>query len=186
MIPLYFKYKKNKDNTITLYHGMRDDSFEYFISNELLSPKASADAPKMLWLCSSRDEGTFTKNYRNIISIDVPISMFHNGKFTPVNSVDVATHQVLKIKDYKFRILKICGIDWEDTKENIYKVYNEELQKFIKHQTNKNPENLLYDLFDTDVIVGLVKNWMYMYENYTLKHKKWNYNEFDYNKNLIL
>lgn len=185
IIPSYFDYKLNKDRTITLYHGMRDNGFEFLILNEKIFPKTSSDAPKMIWL-SSKLENSYTKDYRNIISIDIPLKMFNDGRFTCMNTIDVSTLKSISLDDFKMKVLRICGIDWIETKENIYKVYNEKLKKFIEHKTKENPEILLYDLFSTDVIVNLVKNWIYMFENYTLKHKKWNYNEYDYNKNLIL
>lgn len=185
MIPRYFGYEK-KGNNIILYHGMRNESFEHLILEEELTPKTSADAPKMIWLSNSTDYGSFTKNYPNIVSIEVPIKKFNDGTFEVKNGIDVTTLKSISLKQYKFKLLKLCNIDWEDTKENIYKVYNDNLNKIINSKSNKNPDDLLYGLFGTDVIVALVKNWLYMYENYDLKHKRWNYSEWDYNKNLIL
>ena len=185
MIPSYFDYTLNKDRTITLYHGMRDDSFEKLILDEKLIPKASSDAPKMLWF-SSKLENSYTKDYRNIVSIDIPIKFFEEKRFRPENSIDVTTIKSVSLNDFKFKLLKICNFDWINCKENLYKIYNEKLQKINKLKNKENPDDLLYSLFERDSFVYLVKNWMYMYENYTLKHKKWNYIEYDYNKNLIL
>lgn len=185
MIPKYFKYKK-KGNNIILYHGMRDESLEHLIIEEELTPKTSADAPKMIWLSSSVDDGSFSKNYPNIVSIEIPTNKFNDGTFNVENTIDVTTLKSIGLKQYKVKLLKLCGIDWQDTKENIYKVYNDNLNKIINSKSKKNPDDLLYELFGSDTIVFLVKNWMYMYENYGLKHKQWNYNEWDYNKNLIL
>lgn len=184
MIPNYFGYEK-KGNNIILYHGMRDESFEHLIIEGELTPKISNDAPKMIWLSNSID-GVFTRNYRNIISIEVPIKKFNDGTFEVKNGIDVTTLKSISLKQYKVKLLKLCGIDWQDVKENIYKVYNDNLNKIVNSKIKENPDNLLYELFGSDTIVFLVKNWMYMYENYDLKHKRWNYNEWDYNKNLIL
>lgn len=185
MIPKYFGYEK-KGNNIILYHGMRDESFEHLIIEEELTPKISNDAPKMIWLSNSIDYGSFTKNYPNIVSIEVPIKKFNDGTFEVKNGIDVTTLKSISLKHYKFKLLRLCNIDWEDTKENIYKVYNDNINKSINSKSKENPDDLLYGLFGTDVIVSLVKNWFYMYENYDLKHKRWNYSEWDYNKNLIL
>lgn len=116
--PSYFRPKINPDGTVTLYHGLKDESLEFVLSEGKLVPKVCAEGCFGLWFgtCGERNRD-YPSGYRSMISIDVPIEEIgqsFDDRFKIMNKVHVLTQKPVNITDYNFNIHKIGGLVLDD------------------------------------------------------------------------
>lgn len=101
---------ESNNETLTLYHGLRDYSLEHVLAEKELTPRVCSEGgPKAIYFSTKPLE------YPCLISINVPVNEIGNyKKFLPYAHEQYICLKPIHINEYNFKINKISGININD------------------------------------------------------------------------
>lgn len=148
-LPSYFTPEVNQDGTVTVYHGLKDESLDYVLMNGELTPHMCSEGVKGIWF-SIKTENDYPSGYHSLVSFNIPISEIgrfgSEKRFSVMNSAHLFTENSVSINEFDFKIIKICGLTLDDETINYLKTnYNgENPQSVLDYLDKICPTDALY------------------------------------------